>query len=78
MRKEKWPCAKTSNIGKGSMCIHKGHLNNTAFTVSLVGRASDFRSQGCGFESHCEQDFFILHFFFAFHALLAGGLVPYK
>ena len=28
--------------------------------MSSVGRASDFRSQSCGFESHCEQEFCIL------------------
>ena len=55
--------------------IYKGHFRLSP--VSSVGRASDFRSHGCWFESHCEQEFFILHFF-AFDALLAGRLVPYK
>ena len=43
--------------------------------VSSVGITSDFRSQGCRFEAHFEQHIFIL---FAFDALLAGRLVPYK
>ena len=42
-----------------------------------VSRAPDFKSQGCGFESHCGQEFFILYFV-AFDALLAGRLVPCK
>ena len=36
-----------------------------------------FKSRGCGFESHCRQEFFIL-LFVACHALMAGQLVPYK
>ena len=45
--------------------------------ASLVGRASDIRSQGSarGFETNCEQEFFIFQVF-AFVALLAGRLVP--
>ena len=46
-------------------------------TISPASRAQDFRSQGCGFESHCWQGFFILHFV-AFNALLAGQPVPFK
>ena len=51
----------------------------TAFNkpASSVGRASDLKSQGCGFETHCGQEFFILYFV-AFDALLTGRLVPCK
>ena len=50
------------------------HLPSPA---SSVGNASDLRSEGCGFESHCGQGFFILYFV-ASDALLAGRLVPCK
>ena len=49
------------------------HFLQTSPTSS-VGRASDFRSQGCGLESLCGQAFFILYFV-AFDALLTGRLV---
>ena len=58
--------------------MHKGHLNNMySFQQSpnsSVGRASDYISQGPGFEYHCGQEFFILYFV-AFDAHLAGRLV---
>ena len=44
---------------------------------SSVVRASDYRSQGCGFDCHCGQVFFILCFV-AFDGHLAGRLVPLK
>ena len=43
--------------------------------TSRPARASDLKSQGCGFESHCGQEYFILYFV-AFVALLTGRLVP--
>ena len=46
-------------------------------STSSVGRAPDLRSEGCGFESNCGQEFFILYFV-ASDALLAGRLVPCK
>ena len=44
---------------------------------SAIGRASDYKSQGFGFESHCKKEFFILYFF-ALDALLVGRLLPCK
>ena len=49
----------------------------SASPVSSVVRASDFKPQVCGFESHCEQEFYFFNFV-AFNELLAGRLVPYK
>ena len=59
--------------------IPLGTFSNLLSTspVSSVGTASGFRSQGCGFDSNCGQEMFILYFV-AFDPLLAGQLVTYK
>ena len=52
-------------IGIGNICLYKGHLNSIAFIkspCSSVGRSSDLKSQSCGFENYCGQEFFILYF----------------
>ena len=65
-------------IGMGRSYMYKGNLYSTTFIspVRSVGIALDFKSQGCGLESHCKQDFFILHFV-AFDALQTGRQVPH-
>ena len=57
----------------------QGHLNgqHSTSSASAVGRASDLKSEGCGFESHCGKEFFILYFV-AFDALLTCRLVLCK
>ena len=73
-------------IGNGSTCMHKGHLKiqpafNKVREAQLVVYiyVSDYRSQGCGFESCCGEELFL----FCILSLLAnahlpGRLVPYK
>ena len=54
-------------------------LNGQHWTspASSDGRASDLKTQGCGFESQCGQKIFILYFV-ASDALLEGRLVQSK
>ena len=66
------------NVSSGGIFFLYGlKVEFSSSPASSVGRGSDYDSQGCGFESHCGQEFFILYFF-ALHALLAGRLVSYK
>ena len=60
-------------------CYKYLNLNGQHSTspASSVGRASDLKCQGCGFESHCGQEFFILYFV-ALDALLTSRLVSCK
>ena len=46
-------------------------------SVSSVGRKSSYKSQSCGFESHGEQESYILYFV-SLVALLTGRLAPYE
>ena len=60
---------------QGSVNVHRG----APLLVPLWQSISSFLfyTLGCGFMSHCRQEFFILYFI-AFDALLTGRLFPYK
>ena len=66
-------------VSEVHVCIKvtlKGKLSSSR--SSSVHRASGYKSHGYLFESHCRQEFSFCNFFFAYHALLTGRLVPYK
>ena len=48
-------------IGIGSTCMYKGHFRKRARLAQSV-QGSVYEAQGCGFDSHCGQDFFNLYF----------------
>ena len=57
--------------------MYARNFNRTSFIIAQVAQSVEHQARNLKVVGSSGQEFFILYFF-AFHAILAGRLVPYK